>query len=114
MIEQSLCEVNIPRLGIALTFALSVSSSKLRSCSQKTGAKDVAVSWAKGDASYQGESGKDFANSIMDYGKGNWKDGQPESLQIKKWGIVFILRSLSMLSDLRNGGTDVNNCIMLI
>ena len=56
--------------------------------SGKEGAKDVP-SWAKGQRPRAGESGKDFAERLMDdkYGEGNYKKrGTGEYSKIKKWG----------------------------
>ena len=60
------------------------SSSK----SAKEAAKDVP-SWAKGNAPYVGENGKQFAKRLMDerYGVGNYDQGVgSEYNKIKKWG----------------------------
>lgn len=56
--------------------------------SGKEGAKDVP-SWAKGERPNISESGKEFAERLLDqkYGKGNWEPRKtPEYSQIKKWG----------------------------
>lgn len=56
--------------------------------SGKEGAKDVP-SWARGNKTFVGESGKEFAERLLDekYGKGNYPTGaKSEFNQIKRWG----------------------------
>jgi RHS repeat-associated protein len=56
--------------------------------SGKEAAKEVP-SWAKGSRPFKGESGKKFAERLMDdrYGPGNWKSGPgSEFNKIRKWG----------------------------
>ena len=56
--------------------------------SGKEGAKD-SPSWAKGKRPFKWESGKDFAERLLDdeYGSGNYDKGPgSEFNKIKKWG----------------------------
>jgi RHS repeat-associated protein len=56
--------------------------------SGKDGAKD-APSWARGERPHKGESGKQFADRLLDkkYGKGNYRKGPgSEHSKLQKWG----------------------------
>ena len=62
---------------------------KKKGLSGKEAASDVP-SWAKGQAPYKGENGKDFAQRLLDerFGKGGWegKGADSDYNKIKKWG----------------------------
>ena len=55
--------------------------------SDAEGAKDIP-SWARGTRPYVGESGRDYAQRLLDekYGPGKWKKSSPEYNQLRKYG----------------------------